>query len=805
MGADAPRYGNMTQVIEPRVEDQVPATASAAVGAAPPMDPAVLADLERLLERVSQYNPQVDRDLVRAAVELAHAAHRGQLRDSGEPYIYHPLKTAHILADMEMDQASIIAGILHDVVEDTDVTLDQIRERFGEDVAALVDGVTKLPDEMAASADLGTEKRQQSERKRRAENLHKVFLSMARDLRVVVIKMADRLHNMRTLDHIAQPERRRRTARETMEIYAPLAERIGMEALKTELETRAFRELNPDAWATIAARLSFLRGQGADLIAEIEDDLRRVLKEAEVPFIEVQGREKAPYSIWLKMQRKNVAFEQLSDIMAFRVIVPDKADCYAALGAVHSAYRVVPGRFKDYISTPKTNGYQSLHTGVTVPERRNAKIEIQIRTREMHEIAEYGVAAHWAYKQGGEAAAREQGRRYPWVRALLEILENAAEPQEFLEHTKLELHRDQVFCFTPKGDLIELPRGATPVDFAYQVHSEVGDSCVGAKVNGRIVPLRHQLENGDQVEIITARGGTPNPAWERFVVTGKARARIRRFVHARQRQEQQENGRAAVAKAFRQEGLDFSEKLVEPALKVLKQPDLDALWHAVGSGSISARDVVHAAVPELRTPPRPAGALTLARPRGRLGTGPLLTAQPAAEGRAELRGGAAGRRGLGASGIRDSGMGILGLIPGMAVHFAGCCHPLPGERIVGIVTTGRGVTVHCADCHTLESFAQTPERFLDVDWDYAGGLPPGVTHTGRIGLVTENTPGALATLTTAIAKQEGQVSNLRIVHRAADHLEMLVDVEVTDLRHLANIIAALRACPGVSEVERARG
>ncbi len=795
----------MTTARDARAEVPVPrapeglsggVVAEARVPAVPPAaDPDAMA--AALLRRLAANDPKADIGLVEAAYRFAAEAHAGQRRENGDPYITHPLAVAEILADYRLDVGTIATALLHDVAEDTPVGLKEIEKRFGGEVARLVDGVTKL-----------TRLELQSERTKQAENFRKLVLAMSEDIRVLLVKLADRLHNMRTLDHIAQPERRRRTARETMEIYAPLAERIGMEALKTELETRAFRELNPDAWATIAARLSFLRGQGADLIAEIEDDLRRVLAEAEVPFIEVQGREKAPYSIWLKMQRKNVAFEQLSDIMAFRVIVPDKADCYAALGAVHSAYRVVPGRFKDYISTPKTNGYQSLHTGVTVPERRNAKIEIQIRTREMHEIAEYGVAAHWAYKQGGEAAAREQGRRYPWVRALLEILENAAEPQEFLEHTKLELHRDQVFCFTPKGDLIELPRGATPVDFAYQVHSEVGDSCVGAKVNGRIVPLRHQLENGDQVEIITARGGTPNPAWERFVVTGKARARIRRFVHARQRQEQQENGRAAVAKAFRQEGLDFSEKLVEPALKVLKQPDLDALWHAVGSGSISAREVVHAAVPELRTPPRPAGALTLARPRGRLGTGPLLTAQPAAEGKADLRGGpggAAGRRGPGASGIRDSAMGILGLIPGMAVHFAGCCHPLPGERIVGIVTTGRGVTVHCADCHTLESFAQTPERFLDVDWDYAGGLPPGVTHTGRIGLVTENTPGALATLTTAIAKQEGQVSNLRIVHRAADHLEMLVDVEVTDLRHLANIIAALRACPGVSEVERARG
>ncbi|GGG25604.1 GTP pyrophosphokinase [Caldovatus sediminis] len=768
---------------------------AAAVAVAPPAmapggaEPDAMA--AALLRRLAANDPKADLGLVEAAYRFAAEAHAGQQRENGDPYITHPLAVAEILAGFRLDAGTIATALLHDVAEDTPVGLKEIQKRFGADIARLVDGVTKL-----------TRLELQSERTKQAENFRKLVLAMSEDIRVLLVKLADRLHNMRTLDHVAQPERRRRTARETMEIYAPLAERIGMEALKTELETLAFRELNPDAWATIAARLSFLRGQGADLIAEIEEDLRRVLAEAEVPVIEVQGREKAPYSIWLKMQRKNVAFEQLSDIMAFRVIVPDKADCYAALGAIHSAYRVVPGRFKDYISTPKTNGYQSLHTGVTVPARRNAKIEIQIRTREMHEVAEYGVAAHWLYKQGGEAA-REQGRRYPWVRALLEILENAAEPQEFLEHTKLELHRDQVFCFTPKGDLIELPRGATPVDFAYQVHSEVGDSCVGAKVNGRIVPLRHQLENGDQVEIITARGGTPNPAWERFVVTGKARARIRRFVHARQRQEQQENGRAAVAKAFRQEGLDFSEKLVEPALKALKQPDLDALWHAVGSGSITAREVVHAAVPELRTPPRPAGAPTLARPRGRLGAGPLLTAA-AIEGKGEARGGAAGRRGPG-SGPRDSAMGILGLIPGMAVHFAGCCHPLPGERIVGIVTTGRGVTIHRSDCHTLESFAQTPERFLDVEWDYGGGLPPGVTHTGRIGLVAENAPGALAALTTAIAKQEGQVSNLRIVHRAADHLEMLVDVEVSDLRHLANIIAALRACPGVSEVERARG
>jgi GTP pyrophosphokinase len=522
------------------------------------------------------------------------------------------------------------------------------------------------------------------------------------------------------------------------------------------------------------------------LIEEIEADLRRVFADAGVTLVDIQGREKSPYSIWLKMQKKNVAFEQLSDIMAFRIIVPEKGDCYAALGAIHSAYRVVPGRFKDWISTPKTNGYQSLHTGVTVPERRNAKIEVQIRTKEMHDIAENGVAAHWSYKQG-PGSSRDQ-KRYPWVRDLLEILENAAEPQEFLEHTKLELHRDRVFCFTPKGDLIELPRGATPVDFAYEVHSQVGDSTVGAKVNGKIVPLRHVLENGDQVEIITARGGTPNPGWERFVVTGKARARIRRVTHARQRAEQREEGRSAIAKAFRAAGLDFSEKLAEPALKPLKQADFEAMCVAVATSNLSPRDVLNAAVPELRAAARGADPLPLARPRGRLGAGPTLM-----PGKAERQ----------SSAKRDAALGVRGLVTGMAVSFAGCCHPLPGDRILGIVTTGRGVTIHRQDCHGLEAFAATPERFIDVDWDYDGATKG--THVARVELVAENRPDALAGVTTAIARQEGVVNSLRITNRAEDWCEVLVDVEVRDISHLTAVLAALRACPGVTQVERGKG
>ncbi|MFH5923761.1 RelA/SpoT family protein [Roseomonas xinghualingensis] len=724
---------------------------------------------------VTSYDPRTDGAMIERAYRVAERAHRDQKRDNGDPYIGHPVAVAQILAGYRLDAATIATALLHDTVEDTGITLQDLSRDFGPEIARLVDGVTKL-----------TRLELQSERTKQAENFRKLVLAMSEDIRVLLVKLADRTHNMRTLHFVPQQARRARTARETMEIYAPLAERIGMQAVKDELEDRAFRELQPDASQTINARLAFLRGQGADLIADIAEDIRRRLRDADVPVIDIQGREKSAYGIWLKMHSKKVEFEQLSDIMAFRVITDDKANCYAALGAIHSAYRVVPGRFKDYISTPKPNGYQSLHTGVTVPERRNAKIEVQIRTPEMHEVAEFGVAAHWIYKQGPDGvvnAARDR-KRYPWVKDLLEILENAGEAQDFLENTKLALHQDQVFCFTPKGDLIALPRGATPVDFAYQVHSQVGDSCVGAKINGRIVPLRHQLENGDQVEIITARGGTPNPAWERFVATGKARARIRRTVLARQREESRENGRQAIARAFRQEGLDFSEKIAEPAVKALKQPGFEELCIAVGNGNITAREVLHAAVPELRGPPRPAmsplESLALTRARGKPGaTVPHRVTKS-----------------------REAAHGITGLVSGMAVSFAGCCHPVPGDRIVGIVTTGRGVTIHKQECHTLEAFSATPERFIDVDWD----TQPGAAgeHVARLSVVTSNEGSAIAGMTTAIAKQEARIQSLRFLHRASDFAELNVDLEVKDLRHLSSVIAALRALPGIEQVERAK-
>ncbi len=424
----------------------------------------------RLTEKLHAYDPKADTSVIDAAYAVAAEAHATQRRDNGDPYITHPVAVADILANYRLDTASIATGLLHDVIEDTSVKLPEIQTKFGGEIAGLVDGVTKL-----------TRLELQSDRTKQAENFRKLVLAISRDIRVLLVKLADRLHNMRTLHFVLDPERRRRIARETMEIYAPLAERIGMDAVKTELQTLSFEQLEPEAYSTIQARLNFLRGQGADVIEEVRAELKQVCEETGARVTEVVGREKSPYSIWEKMHRRNVAFEQLSDIMAFRVVVPSKEACYAALGAVHSAYPVIAGRFKDYISTPKSNGYQSLHTGVTLREPRNQKIEIQIRTADMNDIAENGVAAHWVYKAPEQKPDRGDMQRFRWVQDLLEILENSAAPDDFLENTKLELYQDQVFCFTPKGQLIQLPRGATPVDFAYAVHSQVGDACVGRK------------------------------------------------------------------------------------------------------------------------------------------------------------------------------------------------------------------------------------------------------------------------------------------------------------------------------------
>jgi GTP pyrophosphokinase len=703
-----------------------------------------------LVERVKSYDPGADEEALNRAYVFAMKAHGKQERASGDPYFSHPLGVAEILARMRLDTASIVTGLLHDTVEDTPTTLADISHLFGKEVSRLVDGVTKL-----SRIEL------QSDRTKHAENFRKLVLAMSEDIRVLLVKLADRLHNMETLRFIKDPEKRRRIASETMEIYGPLAERMGMHAMKDELEDLAFAELHPEARESIVQRLKFLHEQGGDVIQRITDELKRVLAEAGVEAW-ISGREKSPYSIWRKMQKKNVGFEQLADVSALRVVVADVPTCYQALGHLHARYPMIPGRFKDYISIPKPNGYQSLHTGIIGPERM--RLEVQIRTREMHEIAEYGVAAHWKYKQGAE---KVDGRQYRWLRELLDILEHASGPEEFLEHTKLEMFQDQVFCFTPKGDVIALPREATPVDFAYAIHSEIGNTCVGAKVNGRIVPLRTQLQNGDQVEVVTSRAQTPSPQWERFVVSGKARACIRRFLRGQKRQQYAELGHAILQKEFKHQGHELSEKALEPVAKKLKCESVDDLYAAVGEGLSSAREVVNLVFPDLKHKAQP----------------------PAPRSRRRKD--------------KELAVPISGLIPGMAMHFAGCCHPLPGDRIVGIVTTGKGVTIHTIDCDTLEMFAEEPERWLDVSW--AQDHEAADSHVGRLRVVVANEAGSLGGLSTVIGKSNGNISNLRITNRSEDFYEMIIDVEVRDVRHLTNIITALRAQPNVNAVERARG
>src|SRR5487761_950716 len=707
-----------------------------------------------LVERVKSYDPSVDEDAINRAYVFSMKAHGSQKRASGDPYFSHTVEVAGILAKMKLDAASIITGLLHDTVEDTLATLDDIEKVFGPEIARLVDGVTKL-----SRIEL------QSDQTKQAENFRKLVLAMSEDIRVLLVKLADRLHNMQTLHFIKSEDKRRRIARETMDIYAPLAERLGMHRMKDQLEALAFAELYPDARAGILARLDFLRDKGAAVVPRIEAELQRKLAEGGLAGTVIKGREKSPYSIWRKMQRKNVAFEQLSDVMAFRVLVEGVGDCYHALGVIHSAYHVVPGRFKDYISTPKLNNYRSLHTAVIGPEQQ--RIEAQIRTREMHEVAELGVAAHWTYKQG---VGKTEGPQYRWLRELLDILEHASGPEELLAHTKLEMFQDQVFAFTPKGDLFALPRGATAVDFAYAVHSQIGDTCVGARINGRLVPLRTELGNGDQVEIVTSKAQHPSPTGDRFVVTGKARARIRRFVRTQQRAQYLDLGKAIVQKAFRQEGQEFSERPLEGVLKTFNCPAVEDLYDAVGQGLATGRAVINAAFPQQHE--AKAKVVSLARARRRIGH-------------------------------HDTAVAIRGLIPGMALHFAGCCHPLPGDRIVGIVTTGKGVTIHTIDCETLDTFAETPERWLDVAWSDDGDA--GRVHVGRVSVTIGNEPGSLGSLTTVIGKGGGNITNLKITNRSQDFFEILVDIEVQNVRQLTNIIAALRATPVINSVERARG
>lgn len=716
--------------------------------------------VDDLIKQIQSYNPDANIESVRAACAYAKKMHEGQTRASGEPYYTHPLEVAGILADMRMDTTTIMTAVMHDTLEDTPATFDDLKSKFGEEIATLVNGVSKL-----------TKIESQTVEGKQAENFRKLVLAMSEDIRVLLVKLADRLHNMRTLHHFNNEDKRRRIARETIEIYAPLAERIGLHKFKEELEDLAFNQLNPEARESIANRLSFLRAEGNEVVKTIIIELKKNLKDAGIE-ADVSGREKTRYSIWRKMQRKNVAFEQLSDIMAFRIVVDTIEQCYHALGIIHGQYPTVPGRFKDYISTPKANGYRSIHSTVIGPAGH--RIEVQIRTRSMHEEADLGVAAHWAYKENDKKANLKDIKKYRWMRELLDIIENEQKPEEFLENTKMELFQDQVYVFSPKGDLVELPNGATPIDFAYAIHSALGDKCVGAKINGRIAPLNTKLMNGDSVDVITAKNQNPSPTWERFVVTGKARSHIRRFIRMQQRGEYITLGKTMLQKIFQQEGYEFAEKAVSGIINQFRAENIDDIYAGIGSGNIVAREVFRAIFPAHKTE-------TVKKP-----TDSDVEKQTTIAKKPD--GGA---------------VPIKGLIPGMAVHFARCCHPLPGDRIVGIVTTGKGVTIHTIDCDTLENFADTPERWIDVSWGDGPDAPE--SHVGRIDVVIANEAGALGTLSTVIGRNGGNITNLKISSRSLDFWDMTIDVFVNDIKHLNNIIAALRATPQIASVERARG
>jgi GTP pyrophosphokinase len=711
----------------------------------------------QLTEQIRAYDPDVDGGRIARAYDFAQAAHEGQMRSSGEPYFSHPVAIASYLTTMKLDDDSIITALLHDTVEDTDASLDEIEQLFGHDVRGLVDGVTKLGQLEIKSED-----------SKQAENFCKLVLAMSHDLRVLVVKLADRLHNMQTIQYIKSVEKRQRKARETLDIYTPLAERIGMRRLKEELQDLCFAVLYPDARESLLNRMEFLRNEGMEEVHKVEEKLRSLMTEAGMHGVEVIGRQKQLYSIWRKMESKNISFEQMGDVVAFRVIVADVPQCYQALGVVHNAFHTIPGRFKDYISTPKANGYQSIHTEVIGPSQN--RIEVQIRTPEMHEVAEYGVAAHWSYKQG-MAQASHEGTQFRWMRELLDVLEKSDDPEDFLENTKLEMYHDQVFSFTPKGDIIALPRGSTPVDFAFAVHSGVGFHCIGAKVNGRIVPLKTALKNGDQVEIITSKSQTPSPAWERFVVTAKARSEIRKFIRSQQRSEYVTLGQAVLAKTFKKEGKELTEKMLEKILEPLKLKTVEDMYAEVGEGGLGRNRVFE-----------------------------LVTGSPLSVDKEKKSGGILPKLRRGGGKNTSNPIPIKGLLPGMAIHFAGCCHPIPGDTIIGIVTTGKGITIHTLDCDSLENYSDSPERWIDVSWD-AGGAA-GSNYIARIKVTVTHEQGSIATLTTVIAQENGNINNFKIVNRTVDFFEIIVDVEVRNNAHMNSIMASLRSKSAIQSVER---
>ncbi|MGU3400305.1 RelA/SpoT family protein [Brucellaceae bacterium D45D] len=744
-----------------------------------------------LVERVQRYKPDVNEALLNKAYVYAMQKHGSQKRASGDPYFSHPLEVAAILTDMHFDEATIAIALLHDTIEDTTATRQEIDQLFGPEIGKLVEGLTKLK-----RLDLVSKKAVQ------AENLRKLLLAISEDVRVLLVKLADRLHNMRTLG-VMREDKRLRIAEETMDIYAPLAGRMGMQDMREELEELAFRYINPDAWRAVTDRLAEILEKNRGLLQKIEKDLSEIFEKNGIK-ANVKSRQKKPWSVFRKMETKGLSFEQLSDIFGFRVLVDSVQDCYRALGLIHTTWSMVPDRFKDYISTPKQNDYRSLHTTIIGPSRQ--RIELQIRTRAMDEIAEFGVAAHSVYKDRGSDnnphKISTETNAYAWLRQTIEQLSEGDNPEEFLEHTKLELFQDQVFCFTPKGRLIALPRGATPIDFAYAVHTDIGDSCVGAKVNGRIMPLMTELKNGDEVDIIRSKAQVPPAAWESLVATGKARAAIRRATRSAVRKQYGGLGIRILERAFERAGKSFTKDILKPNLPRLARKDVEDVLAAVGRGELPSTDVLKAVYPDYQDT-----RVTTQNSPAKTGEKGWFNIQNAAgmifkvpEGKADDS--EAGLKTKAETKPGKRALPIRGNNSDLPVRFApeGA---VPGDRIVGILQPGAGMTIYPIQSPALTAYDDQPERWIDVRWDIDESMHE--RFPARVSVSAINSPGSLAEIAQIIAANDANIHNLSMVRTAPDFTEMMVDVEVWDLKHLTRIISQLKESASVSDAKRVNG
>jgi len=739
-----------------------------------------------LVERVTKYDQSADEAIINRAYVYAMKAHAHQKRASGAPYFSHPLEVAAILTELKLDDATITTALLHDVIEDTDATRVEIDRLFGAEIGALVDGLTKIK-----RIDLITKKAEQ------AENFRKLLIAISSDIRVLLVKLADRLHNMRTLEHV-KPSSQKRISSETLDIYAPLAGRMGMRAVQEELQDHAFRWLHTQAYDAVKERLAALHDKNKDLISKITTELKQELENADIKG-KVSGRCKTPYAVWQKMQNKQISLEQLSDIYGFRVVVDDITDCYRVLGLAHTKWRAVPGRFKDYISTPKQNDYKSLHTTIIGPHYQ--RVELQIRTSEMNHVAEYGVAAHTNYKNAkGQmrtaGAVDKDNGPYAWLRQLVETLLEG-NPEEFLEHTKLELFHDQVFCFTPKGRLIALPSGATPIDFAYSVHTDVGNTAVGAIINGRQMPLSTILQNGDEVQIERCETHIPPAAWEQIAATGRARAAIRKSTRAILKQQYVELGRRLLVKACQDVGIVFSDDLLQAVLNRYSASSVDAVLVSVGRGELAVKDAMRGIAPDAVSTTAAASLRPQYVPRNR-------------HDRRKNRDGWFNMSRV---------MGLKFYVPGLSqstlTDQEHACVPIrgfrgdvpvsfqeggavPGDRIVGVLVPNEGIKIF--QIHSLKLRAYESERWIDVTWDIDPEKPE--RFPSRISVCAVNAPGSLAQIAQVISYEDGNIDNLRMIERASDFTKMLIEIDVWDLEHLNKIISGLRKQGSVSKVAR---